>query len=705
MKRVIVLIGICLSLCLGTSAQGELTAQFDAAYRAHPNVPRPLLEALAYSASHGQNLQPEAEYELHEAPGRYGLFALIEDGKGYFFNNLQAVCRAGNISPDTYKRSTADQIMAVAAYLDQQCGIMNARTLAQMAPVIATLSEIPTQGNVNAFARASALYDVYQYLNQGVASGRLVFEGKRIMPEAWFTPEIYRLVTAPSVVIKNEQVIGADGTVMEQDETGLAAGTATTDYIPAIWVASPNYSARSLAISAVTIHTTQGSYAGSISWFQNTASGVSAHYVLRSSDGQVTQMVREVNKAWHVGSENSYTIGLEHEGFVNDASWYTTAMYNSSAALVRDICGDNAINPTTCYSGAASSGTNLLSSAIKIKGHQHFPNQTHTDPGINWNWALYYSLINPVSCGVSTTQNESYINTAFANLNWSAVSGAASYTVEWKASSATVWSTATTANNYYTIAGLAASSSYNWRVKTNCSGGSSAYTTTRTFTTRASCWDPNEPNNVYTSPKVITSLTGYTYGKICASGDVDFYKITTTATQNIIFKLATLPKNYNIETYTGAGAYIAGGYAAGTADETVTLFNRPAGSYLFRVYGATATDNDALNDYRLQITLAAPTVARFGQEGAMGRPEEQSLSIQPNPTGNRAMLVYQATLAGNARITVTDFYGRPVYAATKYVQQGFQQWALDAGKWGNGLYMVTIELNGQKVTQRLVVQK
>lgn len=700
-----VLIGIGLSLCMGALAQSELTAQFDAAYRTHPGVPRPLLEALAYSASHGQNLQPETEYELHEAPGRYGLFALVEDGKGYFFNNLQAVCRAGNITPDTYKRSTADQIMAVAAYLEQHCQLMNARTLEQMAPVLTALSEIPMQGSVNAFARASALYDVYQYLNKGVASGRLVFAGKRLNPEAWFTPDTYRLVTAPSVVIKNEQVTGPDGTVMQQDETGLAAGTATTDYIPAIWVASPNYSARSLAISAVTIHTTQGSYAGSISWFQNTASSVSAHYVLRSSDGQVTQMVREVNKAWHVGSENSYTIGLEHEGFVNDASWYTTAMYNSSADLVRDICGDNAIDPTTCYSGPASSGTNLLSTAIKIKGHQHFPNQTHTDPGINWNWALYYSLINPVSCGVSATQNESYINTAFANLNWSAVSGAASYTVEWKAAAATVWSTATITNNYYTIAGLAASSSYNWRVKTNCSGGSSAYTATRTFTTQASCWDPNEPNNVYTSPKVITSLTGYTYGKICASGDVDFYKITTTATQNIIFKLATLPKNYNIETYTGTGAYIAGGYAAGTADETVTLFNRPAGSYLFRVYGATATDNDALNDYRLQITLAAPTVARFGQEGSMGQPAESLLSIQPNPTANRALLVYQSRLAGRARITVTDFYGRPVYAATQYVQSGFQQLALDAGKWGNGLYMVTIELNGQKVTQRLVVQK
>jgi N-acetyl-anhydromuramyl-L-alanine amidase AmpD len=707
MKRVLLLTGACLFIGMGLSAQRDLPTQFDAAYRAHPSVPRPLLEALAYSASHLQNLQPEEAFDEHHGPGRYGLFALIEDGKGYFANNLLAVCRAGGITTAEYKRSTAAQIMAVAAYLDGQCQQRRVAQLAQMAPVVASLSEIPEQGNVNAFARASALYEVYQNLQKGIDAGGILRMGSPMAPENWFTPGMYRMVTAPGIVISEGQVMTADGAAMPQqgpamEETGMAAVTAT-DYPPALWVASPNFSSRTVAISAITVHTTQGSYAGSISWFQNTASQVSAHYVLRSSDGQVTQMVREASKAWHVGSENGYTIGLEHEGFVNDASWYTTAMYNASAALVRDICADNGIAPTACYSGAASSGVNVLASSVKIKGHQHYPNQSHTDPGINWNWGLYYNLINPVSCGASATQNESYISTAFANLNWSSVSGAVSYTLDWKASAAATWNSVSVANNYYTLSGLAASSSYNWRVRANCSGGSGAYSAARTFTTQASCWDPHEANNVYTSPKTLTSLSGYTYGKVCGSGDVDFYKITTTATQNIIFKLATLPKNYNIETYTGAGAYIAGGYAAGTADETVTLFNRPAGSYLFRVYGATATDNDALRDYRLQITLAPPTAARFGEEGADQLP--QQITIHPNPVSDKAMLLYQATQSGQAQLVVTDFYGRPVYSTVQRVQQGLQQIVLDAGAWGNGLYMVSIMQNGRKTVQRLVVQR
>jgi N-acetyl-anhydromuramyl-L-alanine amidase AmpD len=688
-------------LLLSFCTRAQVQSDFDAAYEAHPAVPRPLLEALAYSSSHLQNLQPEEAFDPHHGPARYGLFALVEDGRGYLKNNLLAVCKAGGVTVDAFKKDPAVQIMAMADYIEVKSNRWEIESLKDFGPVIDGLSEIPDEGTVNAFAKASARYEVYRYLVNGIHNEQLDVKGRVIPAERWFTPDVYRMVTAPAITIKGDEV--TDGTSQFKGGNPVINAVAATDYPPALWVTSPNFSTRSLSISAVAIHTTQGGYAGTISWFQNTASSVSAHYVLRSSDGQVTQMVRESSKAWHIGSENSYTIGLEHEGFVNDASWYTTAMYTSSANLVKDICTDNAIDPTTCYSGPATVGTNLLSAAVKIKGHQHYPNQTHTDPGINWNWGFYNSLINPVTCNASATLNESYINTAFANLNWTAVSGATNYTVEWKTTAATTWNIATTANNYYTIAGLAASTGYNWRVKTNCSGGS-AYSITKAFTTQASCWDPNEVNNVYTSPKILTTLSGYTYGKICGSGDIDFYKITTTATQNIIFKMATLPRNYDIETYTGAGAYLAGGYATGTADETVTLFNKPAGSYLFRVYGVTATDNDALNDYRLQITLAAPTVARFStmQDDAA---VAEKLSVSPNPASGITMLVYNAAEAGNAQVIITDFYGRPVYNASRYMQQGMQQVRVDAGRWDKGIYMVSVVLNGLRTTTRLVVTK
>jgi hypothetical protein len=120
-------------------------------------------------------------------------------------------------------------------------------------------------------------------------------------------------------------------------------------------------------------------------------------------------MVDEANKAWHVGSENPYTIGYEHEGYVDNPVWYTEAMYNASADLSRDIVNSGyGIPALRTYYGASSATTQTLGGCTKIKGHQHYPNQSHTDPGINWNWEKYYRLINnnpPINTITSSTDN------------------------------------------------------------------------------------------------------------------------------------------------------------------------------------------------------------------------------------------------------------------------------------------------------------
>ncbi|WP_442933675.1 golvesin C-terminal-like domain-containing protein [Micromonospora sp. CPCC 206060] len=162
-------------------------------------------------------------------------------------------------------------------------------------------------------------------------------------------------------------------------------GTLSTDYPPAAWVpaSSSNYTVSSresaYPINYIIIHTMQGSYAGSISWFQNPSASVSAHYLLRSSDGAVTQMVRDKDIAWHAGNwtYNTQSIGLEHEGYVNDASWYTDAMYRSSAALTKYLCDKYGIPKDR----------------TRIIGHNQVPGATHTDPGPNWNWTYYMQLV------------------------------------------------------------------------------------------------------------------------------------------------------------------------------------------------------------------------------------------------------------------------------------------------------------------------
>jgi N-acetyl-anhydromuramyl-L-alanine amidase AmpD len=182
-------------------------------------------------------------------------------------------------------------------------------------------------------------------------------------------------------------------------KTSCSAEKRQADYQGAIWkmANSRNFGSRDgETVKYITIHTIQGSYASAISWFQNANARVSAHYIIRSSDGQVTQMVCETDKAYHVRTDNATTIGLEHEGFIEGGSvWYTQAMYESSAALVRDICRRHGIDPLKTYAGPPTRGTRVLgNTCYHIKGHQHFRGNDHIDPGPFWDWERYYRLIN-----------------------------------------------------------------------------------------------------------------------------------------------------------------------------------------------------------------------------------------------------------------------------------------------------------------------
>ncbi len=160
------------------------------------------------------------------------------------------------------------------------------------------------------------------------------------------------------------------------------------DYGPAKWVQSPNYSVANRGvgkISMVIVHTVQGSYNGCISWFQNTNAKVSAHFVV-SKTGDVTQMVKEKDIGWHVGSENGYTVGIEHEGYVTDPNYVTPQMLDASAKL-------------TCY---LLKKYQLPASKVGVKGHVELPNQTHTDPGKYWPWPSYLAKIQECMNGTVT---------------------------------------------------------------------------------------------------------------------------------------------------------------------------------------------------------------------------------------------------------------------------------------------------------------
>lgn len=77
------------------------------------------------------------------------------------------------------------------------------------------------------------------------------------------------------------------------------------------FIRSPNMSARQTKLSQIVLHyTTSDNLNGTISWFQNPKSQVSAHYVV-GRDGRLVQMVKDGDKAWHCYGQNDNSIGIE----------------------------------------------------------------------------------------------------------------------------------------------------------------------------------------------------------------------------------------------------------------------------------------------------------------------------------------------------------------------------------------------------------
>ncbi len=375
---------------------------FDLAYAQHPEVPRGLLEAIAWRESRFMSLQP-AEPSCMGLPQGWGLFGWIEEGRGYFRENLRLIAEKTSLPLNELKANPAMQIEALARAYEAYCQTkrLPPGDPATVKNFLIAISYLPLpEDPVNDFALQSELFETFRFLTDPEAAAQYNFPRWSVKLEDIFGKN-YPILAFSPVIIAAEEVKTIEGLPFQR--------TNNADYPGAIWdpAASCNYSSRNgTPITHVTLHTVQGTYAGAISWFKNCNAQVSAHYVIRSSDGQITQMVREADKAWHVGTENSYTIGIEHEGYINNPSWYTTAMYNASAALVRNICQRRSIPRNSTWFGDACTGSTsacLVKSCIRIKAHQQYANQSHTDVGPNWDWNRYYQLVTGPTYSINQT--------------------------------------------------------------------------------------------------------------------------------------------------------------------------------------------------------------------------------------------------------------------------------------------------------------
>lgn len=135
----------------------------------------------------------------------------------------------------------------------------------------------------------------------------------------------------------------------------------------------------------IVIHDTEGSYDGTIALAQD-PSYLAWNYTIRSSDGHIAQHLNPKDVGWHAGNWyiNMHSIGIEHEGKAGDGAWFTEAMYENSATLVKYLSKKYSIPLDRAH----------------IIGHDQVPGilpaataSVHWDPGPYWDWQHYFTLL------------------------------------------------------------------------------------------------------------------------------------------------------------------------------------------------------------------------------------------------------------------------------------------------------------------------
>jgi hypothetical protein len=127
---------------------------------------------------------------------------------------------------------------------------------------------------------------------------------------------------------------------------------------------------------------TGGTYDAAVAAAQQPTSGHSAHYLVRAADGQVSQLVRTRDIAWHAGNwaVNVASVGIAVEGVpAAGGRAYTDRAYRSAAELVRWLAATDKIPLDREH----------------VLGHDEVPGVTDGPGGLGerWDWTKFMALL------------------------------------------------------------------------------------------------------------------------------------------------------------------------------------------------------------------------------------------------------------------------------------------------------------------------
>ncbi|HVF80617.1 MAG TPA: fibronectin type III domain-containing protein [Flavisolibacter sp.] len=311
-----------------------------------------------------------------------------------------------------------------------------------------------------------------------------------------------------------------------------------------------------------------------------------------------------------------------------------------------------------------------------------------------------FTTSSPATCGTVTGLASSAVTANSATVSWTALSGALNYDLDYKLASSGTWINAVTATTSLSraLTGLATGSTYDYRVRANCSGATGAYAQAQ-FTTTAAPTCPgiyDVSSNGSASGAATIPFNTDVKGLISSATDNDYYKFVVTTGGTATITLTTLSADFDIAVYSSDGTTrLARSQNNGTTSETITR-TYAAGTYYVRVYGYNGASN-ATNCYTLKVQLGTATLQELPEMAS----ENLTVKLFPNPAKDKVSVYL---LGDNTRknLIVYDVTGRAIYS------QGLNEMftTLDLQKLLKGVYVVKITaLNGKVLYAEKIVKE
>lgn len=305
--------------------------------------------------------------------------------------------------------------------------------------------------------------------------------------------------------------------------------------------------------------------------------------------------------------------------------------------------------------------------------------------------------LSETTCNAPGELFTSNITASTATVNWSAVNGAFSYTVEYKPAFTGSWITAASATystsvNLYSLSGT---TTYDWRVKANCTLTESSVYTTAQFSTSGSTPPPALPGcpgpydvstNGTISGAANIPLNTDIMGTVSPRNDIDHYRFAISSGGSVTVSLI-VPSNYNLEVLNSSGGQMASSQNNGTQSESISL-NLSAGTYYAKVF-PKGNAYSAASCYTLKVQTG--TAFDFIVKN------DFSINLFPNPTEGQ-LNVWIEGMNNKRQIRVYDILGKLVmqHLAVNTLTQ------LNVSKLPAGVYMLNVNDGKQSKAAKFV---